>query len=570
LPDKVEEGQPIMRTFRFNLLLLVLVSISSLHLFAQTPQKEATATIAGVVTLKGEPVRGVAITLQLQRPQTPVRTQPVPAKTDANGRFRITGLSAGQYMVGALAPGFVADGTPSYGFSGKTLNISEGEAIENLELTLKPGGVITGRVTDAKGEPVVEINVRLARVFEGGVSGPPPQPVIFDAYRTDDRGVYRIFGLPAGKYKVSVGIPTRDSYFPSQNTRTFIPETFHPDTTDESQAGIVELEDGQEATGVDIKTAEAKRAYDISGRVVDANGGKPLAGLSLTISTYGKDGRLIGGGSSTAWRSEATGDFQFTGVRPGRHAVFIDNREGKSELYSEPTPVEVIDGDVSGVEIRAQPGASVNGTVVIEGTTDPAVLAKRSQVRLNINTEPFTISGHSRTTRAKADGSFHFGGVPAGKFRFSNYSRQLGLSLLRVERNGEQFINSTVEIRQGEQLTGIRVVLGYANAALRGQVKIVGGTLPDGVRLIVNLRRMGPTIYYQDDTPVDERGRFFAPGLMPGDYELKLSYSAPGPLPRESIAQILSAISKAKQTVSAANGATAEVPITIDLGQEKN
>lgn len=562
-----------MRTIRFNPLLLVLVSISSLHLVAQTPQKEATASIAGVVTLKGEPVRGVAITLQLQRPQTPFRLQPPPAKTDANGRFRITGLSAGQYIVGALAPGFVADGTPSYGFSGKTLNISEGEAIENLELTLKPGGVITGRVTDSKGEPVVEIYVRLASVLEGGVSGPSLQIVSGSSYRTDDRGVYRIFGLPAGKYKVSVGVSTREGFSPSQNTRAFIPETFHPDTTDESQAGIIELEDGQEATGVDIKTTEAKRAYEISGRVVDANGGKPLAGLSLTMGTYGKDGRLSGGWSSTAWRSEPTGEFQFTGVRPGRHAVFIDNRDGKSELYSEPTPVEVIDGDVSGVEIRAQPGASINGTVVIEGTTDPAVLAKRSQVRLNISTEPFTISGHSRTTRAKADGSFHFGGVPAGKFRFSNYSGQLGLSLVRVERNGEQFINSTVEIRQGEQLTGIRVVLGYANATLRGQVKIVGGTLPDGVRLRVNLRRMGPTIYYQDDAPVDERGRFFAPGLMPGDYELKISYSTPRPLPREIAAPFLSAIAnilKTKQIVRATNGTTTEVSITIDLSQEKN
>ncbi|MEP7338113.1 MAG: carboxypeptidase-like regulatory domain-containing protein, partial [Acidobacteriota bacterium] len=530
---------------KLTLLLFVAALLLTAQLFGQTPQKEATASIAGVVTLKSEPVRGVPITLQIQRPQTPVRTQPAPAKTDANGRFRITGLSAGQYIVGALAPGFVADSTPSYGFSGKTLNISEGEAIENLELTLKPGGVITGHVTDAKGEPVVEINVRLARVLEGGVTGQAPQPVNSNAYRTDDRGVYRIFGLPAGKYKVSVGVSTREGFFfPLPGSRAFIPETFHPDTTDESQARIIELEDGQEATGVDIKTAEANRAYEISGRVVDANGGKPLAGLSLTMGTYDKDGRLNGGWSSGAWRSEATGEFQFTGVRPGRHAVFIDNRDGKSELYSEPTSVEVIDGDVSGVEIRAQPGASINGTVVIEGTTDPAVLAKRSQVRLNINADPFTHFGQSRNIRVIADGSFHFGGIPAGKFRFSHYSGQLGLSLLRVERNSEQFINSTVEIRQGEQLTGVRVVLGYGNAALRGQVKIVGGTLPDGFRLVVNLRRIGgPTIYSNDNAPVDERGRFFAPGLMPGDYELKLSHYSPlRPLPREIVVPILSAI----------------------------
>ncbi|MDQ3012852.1 MAG: carboxypeptidase-like regulatory domain-containing protein [Acidobacteriota bacterium] len=559
---------------KLSLILLVLAFPLTTAFMAQTPQKEATATIAGVVTLNGEPARGVSVTLQMQNP-TPLRPSPPNAKTDANGRFRITGVAAGPYVIGAIAPGFVTGGNnssrPSYGLQGKTLYISAGDTIENLELPLKRGCIITGRITDSNGEPVVEIYVRLTRVYEKGVIGQPPQPVNNSAYHTDDRGVYRIFGLPAGKYKVSVGVSTREGFPPLQSTRAFIPETFHPDTTDEAQAGIIELEDGQEATGVDIKTTEAKRAYEISGRVVDANGGKPLAGLSLTIGTYGKDGRLNGGWSSTAWHSEATGEFQFTGVLPGRHAVFIDNREGKSELHSDPTPVEVIDGNVSGVEIRAQLGASVNGTVAIEGTTDSTVLAKRSQVRLNISADPFTHFGLSRNARVNADGSFHLGGVPAGKFRFSSYSSQLGFSLLRVERNGEPLINSTVEIRPGEQLKGIRVVLGYGNAVVRGQVKIIGGTLPDGVRLIVNLRRVGgPTIYYQDDAPVDERGRFFAPRLMPGDYELKISYSTPGPLPRESVAQIQSAISKSKQTVSATNGAAAEVAITIDLGQEKN
>jgi hypothetical protein len=102
-------------------------------------------------------------------------------------------------------------------------------------------------------------------------------------------------------------------------------------------------------------------------------------------------------------------------------------------------------------------------------------------------------------------------------------------------------------------------------------VKIVGGMLPDGIRLIVNLRRIGGTTNYPNDSAlVDERGRFFVPGLMPGEYELRMSHSAPGPLPRESLAQILPAISKIKQTVSATNGAAAEVAITIDLGQEKN
>lgn len=584
-----------MRKLSLGLLVLALLSPISRPnlLLAQTPPKEATATIAGIITLNGEPARGVSVALQLQSPSTPLRPSPPAAKTDATGRFRITGVAAGQYIVGALAPGYVTDGkqgpVQGFGLQGKIVYLTAGETVENVELALKRGSVVTGRITDSNGEPVAETTVRLSRVLGNGLSGPPPQTVNGNMYRTDDRGVYRIYGLPAGKYKVSVGISTRERYFNAQNSRTFLPETFHPDTTDESMARVIELEDGQEATDVDIKAAAAQRAYEISGRVVDAATGKPLAGLGIAYGTYSKEGRLLGGGSGN-WRSNANGEFHIIGVLPGKFGVLLENREGKSELYSEPTPVEVTDSDVTGVEVRAQPGASISGTVIIEGTSDPAVLAKRALTRLDILANPFSIYGQAQNTRVNADGSFSFRGVPAGKFRFSAFFLQPKISLLRIERNGTPLADSSLDLRSGDQITGVRIVFGYGNAVVRGQIKIVGGTLPEGVRLTANLRQINNSSVTNQSAPVavilgqpnnssainqsapiDDRGQFIVRDLIPGTYELSLGYSFTfeRPVTKEAMAKVF-AISKVKQTVTATNGAEAQVTLTLDLSQEND
>lgn len=556
-------------TLRFSPVFLLLVSALSFHLLAQTPSKEGTATIAGIVTLNGEPMRNVVVTVQA--PPTPSAQRiPPRAKTDANGRFRITGVAAGQYTIGALAAAFVTESDQAqwryFGLYGKTIHVADDEVIENLELALKRGGVITGRITDASGEPVVETNIQLRQVNAAGQSMPQRPIMRGEMYRTDDRGVYRIFGLPAGKYKVSVGLPIRSDAFSMRTSRSYIPETFHPDTPDEAQARIIELEAGQEASDVDIRAAEALKAYEISGRVVDAETGQPVAGIGLAFGTYDPTGRLTGV-MSGGWRSDANGEFQMLGARPGKHGVFIENSESKSGLYSDPATFEVINSDVEGIEVRARRGLSISGTVIIEGTNDPAVLAKRSQISLEA--DYYTTSAFS-SSRAKvgADGKFRIVGLPAGKVRLSGFSTLPKASLLRVERNGVPLKNLELEIHPGEQINDLRVVYGYGDGIVRGQVKIVGGTLPEGVMISVSLRRTDGG-YYQPLTQLDARDQFFFKDVLPGEYELRLSANFPGNRPqRELVEKIYPRLAKARQMISVSNGNEVQTTFTVDLSQE--
>jgi len=564
----------MMPALRFSRVFLLFVSALSFNLLAQTPPKEGAATIAGVVTLNGEPMRNVVVTVQAINSYG--SSQPVPprAKTDANGRFRIAGIAAGQYTIGALASAFVTEGNQlnqsGFGIQGKTISVANGETIENLELTLKRGCVITGRVTGASGEPLIETTIQLSQINSAGQSTPwcPPMNTVSSSmmYRTDDRGVYRIYGLPPGKYKVSVGVPVRANAFTMRTSRTYIPETFHPDTNDEALAKVIELEEGQEASDVDIKAAEAVNAYEISGRVVDAETGQPVAGTSLAFGTFNQDGRMMGYTSGA--RTDAKGEFQILGARPGRHGIFIENREGKTDFYSEPAAVEIIDSDVAGVEVRARHGVSISGTVVIEGTNDPAVLARRSQISLEASFSSTAAFTGARTGKVGADGSFRVVGLPPGKVRLSGYSQLFKASLLRVERNGVPLKTREFEIRPGEQIKDIRIVYGYGEGIVRGQVKIIGAELPEGIRLSVNLRRTENHTFGLVPALLDERRHFIIKDLVPGQYEVRLQYGVSGKPTNEMVTKIFPRLAAVKQLVTVSDGIETQTTLTVDLSQE--
>src|SRR6185369_8698199 len=109
--------------------------------------------------------------------------------------------------------------------------------------SMLPGGVITGKITDADGKPLIDQNVLLSQVdasFEAGGWN--------SHLHTDDRGIYRAFGLRPGKYKVSVG---QDESLPT-DPRPAYRQTFYPSVTDFAKATVIEVTAGSEATNIDI------------------------------------------------------------------------------------------------------------------------------------------------------------------------------------------------------------------------------------------------------------------------------------------------------------------------------
>ena len=93
------------------------------------------------------------------------------ATTDQDGFYRIANVPPGNYEVSPAAPAFVPADIKQP--RGKTVLVGEDENVENINFALVRGGVITGRVTDADGRPVIQqqVNIFRAEAFETAAAG---------------------------------------------------------------------------------------------------------------------------------------------------------------------------------------------------------------------------------------------------------------------------------------------------------------------------------------------------------------------------------------------------------------
>ncbi len=567
------------RLARFLLCTILCSSVTNV-LFAQT-EKPATASIASIsgrITFDKQPLPGVTValensTLTLGLAQASAR-RPVSAKTDNDGRYRLVGIAAGQYLVSPRAMAYVLPVEGMSGRTGKSVNIGDGEQLEGMDFTLVKGGVITGKITDHLDRPVIQQRVNLRRAGAQGNTA----ALLFSAsnyfmFETDDRGMYRLFGLQAGLYTLSVGEGAGAGTIMIGRTGKYYPLTFYPNARTEKEAKVIEVTEGGEVTDIDIKLPKPEKSYEARGRIIDASTGAPLVGMALSYRPVSNDPTSIGAMGLTQERTNAQGEFVLQGLLPGKYAATMQAMETVSEYYSDPLLFEIHDNDAEGLELKANRGGSISGVVVIEGATDPAILKRVIDVRVSANPEtsgpsmPTLNFSNNRSTNP--DGTFRIVGVRPGKNRINPFvsGGTTPLMVGRIERDGVE-ISGSLELTTGEQLTGIRVVMLYGASVVRGQVNVVNGTLPPDARWVVSARRISASSRGGTrPAQVDARGKFVLEGLAPGEYELVLSplseyviVSPPtssGSMPRP-----------VRQKVMVGAGET-PVTITLDLGEKK-
>jgi hypothetical protein len=526
---------------------------------AHAQQKEAPASVAGRVTDGERGIPGIFVALisnaPPQRPTTVAR-----AKTDAEGNFLLTGVPPGRYQILPHAPAYVVQGINNEYPPGRPLMLLAGEEVKDLDFRMERGGVITGRVTDADGNPVVGEVVQVSNL-DATVQQRRPNFDMRDQM-TDDRGVYRVYGLPAGRYRVSVGAGTDNAGAVSFGRRKIFRRTFHPDAAEEAQARPVEVGPGEEADEVDITVGRALKTYRASGRFVSAETGQPIPNVVYGYGALDPSGRRVatyGGGVAT----NARGEFQTEGLAPGRYAVFASPGQEGYELYSDPLTFDVADSDVAGLVVRLKRGATLSGVVQIEGVPDRAAAARLlSQVRIFgwVETRNMMVpSGGMRTQPAGPDGSFRLVGLRPGKLRVSHSTETAkGLSLLRVEHNGAD-VSGGIDVAEGAQLTGVRYVLAYGTAAITGQTTFTNGTLQPGMRLMARARRTaggaGELVRHAE---VDARGFFRIEGVPAGVYEVSVIVFGRGRSHRSE-----------PQTVSISDGIETKLaPLVVDLSRQ--
>ncbi len=537
--------------------LLACVTLS----VAQTPPKEATASIAGHVTIGGKSAPGITVVAVSNISYFENKTV-AKATTDEDGNYKLTRLAAGHFTIFPLAKSYVVVKASAYKGPGQEVNVAEGEAITKIDFPLIRGGVVTGRITDAEGHPLIGERVSIVPKDSNADVGPQLAMLGGTRNQTDDRGVYRVYGLGPGNYKVSVGQGAAGgavSVMGMGNSQYV--KTFYPGVEDEARATIIEIKEGTEVPNVDITVGKLDKGFSVSGRVIDADTGAPVPSVYIGHSLV-TESKIVGA-SFSGNQTDANGKFRLEGLRPGRYAVFTFGAGQNNATYSEPVSFDIADGDVTGIEIKVRQGATISGVGVIENNSDPAVAALLQTVGLYAYVEQKGLAAPSYGQgHIGPDGSFQITGLAPGKARFGIRgfpNPPKGLTLVRTELEGLDQKDG-IEVAAGAQVNGVRLVFAYGSGSVRGEVKIEG-VLPEGMLLYVLIRSVaGEARTFRSQTELDARFHFVLENIPPGNYELVVRGITPatdtkGVPPVESV----------KQTVTVANGTEVKVNLVIDV-----
>src|SRR5262245_52283620 len=174
---------------------------------AKTQKESKAGSIKGrVVGDDGKPMANVPVSatpIGRSAARRPGPGQGAQTSADDDGFFEFDGLAPASYAISASAPGFITPPVEDENGPGVY------RAGDVASITLVRGGVITGKVVNASGSPLTGVGVNAIRV--GGLEGEDDEQVVFQGFsrgwRTDDRGVYRIYGLVPGSYIIQAGQP---------------------------------------------------------------------------------------------------------------------------------------------------------------------------------------------------------------------------------------------------------------------------------------------------------------------------------------------------------------------------
>jgi hypothetical protein len=465
-----------------------------------------TGLISGTVVTEGTgtPVRRARVTLsggELRGGRSTI--------TNDDGVFTFAALPAGRFNLSASKAGYVdiAYGARRPGRPGTPIQLLDGQKLEKATIHLPRGSVITGIVVDEHGEPAPRTQVRVMRYVmrtgertlqQGGSD------------QTDDRGIYRIYGLQPGEYLVTAT--------PS-NTR---------------------FGDMREALASELETLlQQARAAGDGGRGGGGGGGGRGgrgAGQPPILGAGGGRGQAIIERAELIQQQIAQQEQE----QPTAYAPVY--YPGTTSASSASAVTLAIGEERAGVDFQLQlvATARIEGSVVNgAGTLPPGV-----QVQLM----PADMAGLPRVpgmgtsmSRVGQDGRFSFSNVTPGQYRLqarATVREQQNPAAAQQQQQGgrggrgrgqgpvTQILWASTDIGVGGQDLEDLVLQLQPGMSITGRVTFEGSLLPpppDLTRVRVNLVPRGQQSFgggNSGPTQMDATGRFTIAGVPPGSYTL--------------------------------------------------
>lgn len=412
--------------------------------------------------------------------------------TDDEGRFVIK-APAGSYYFSVGTPGILnPDSFRGLARRGGGLEVSrekldrlfervtvDGVSETQVIVRVRRAGVITGTVSFSDGSPAPGVTVVALRQAAGSFELSAKERI--GNVETDDRGVYRFFGLPDGVYLVCVFESTTQADYDFRRERIESEvRTYYPSATTFKEAKTIELVSGLEQSEINI-TIPDRRYFGVSGIVTRAVDGKPVSGAIIRCLRI-DDEILNSYGLTFPQRAGDDGRFQILDLPPGKYELTINppsSYEPPSEdarlpekkqqkLASLRRTIEIKDANVDEIDVKLVPGAVISGIVRFEGTKPP------EEFRVDVfDADGDGTGGVARVTFSEESprkASFEIDGVAGRRLEFFAWLN--GPYFLKAVRaGGRDALSEPIEIKVGETVDGIEIVILDKVGTVEGKVR---------------------------------------------------------------------------------------------------
>jgi hypothetical protein len=405
-------------------------------------------------------------------------------------------------------------------FAGFEPIVTDGVTEIFVQIPARRGGAIGGRVIYDDGDAAIGVKVEILRKVEDKfVSSIPNFSTILSmrtgggVFQTDDRGVYRFAGLPPGEYIIKVSENAshtenadRRYYDPFEGSLTgksFL-SVFYPDASDTKSAQLISVGAAQEISEINL-TLPSRNLYKIEGKAIARKDKSPVkARVNIKRKNEEEIFSIFDdlGGRQQAAMTDETGNWKFKELPKGTYTITIEpipdepdyssyqiysntnstsrmsnranNSPPKPKLAKKVHEITIEDKDLNEIVVELGYGAIVSGTVTTENSQEMpnrvSIYASQDDYETSSSDTVNNSLDRESMTPQKIIHDFRIENVAEGKIEFFITASEDDFYVKSATVNGTDLLAGLVDIKEGDNLQNVRIVLSKAVGTLKGVV----------------------------------------------------------------------------------------------------